>query len=115
MVALYQKSKSTIGSHLGKSNLKPKQRNIMNSKSKKSKPSARGNIVRIQKIQRPLTPVDRETMTYAATEIQKVARGWNIRKKPILQWGDFSSDSGSVEQLNVSDLNSTKKELLPVT
>ena len=113
--ALYQKSKSTIGSHLGKSNLKPKQRNIMNSKSKKSKPSARGNIVKIQKIQRPLTPVDRETMTYAATEIQKVARGWNIRKKPILQWGDFSSDSGSVEQLNVSDLNSTKKELLPVT
>ena len=87
----------------------------MNSKSKKSKPSARGNIVKIQKIQRPLTPVDRETMTYAATEIQKVARGWNIRKKPILQWGDFSSDSGSVEQLNVSDLNSTKKELLPVT
>jgi hypothetical protein len=110
--ALYQKS--TIGANLGRKNIQPKRRNIINSKSKKVKPSARGNVINIHKIERPLTPTDRDAMKHAATEIQKIARGWNVRKKPLLEWGDFSSESESVEHLNVSNLHGKKQELLPV-
>ena len=53
-------------------------------------------------------------MSCAATEIQKITRGWNVRKKPLLEWGDVSSESASVEYHGTSSIAEVKARLLPV-
>ena len=105
-------STSTIGTNLGRKNPAPKRRNIINSRSKKSKPSARGNIIRSDFVGKLPNLEDTEVMSFAATEIQKVARGWNVRKRPLLEWGDESTESGSVEHHDTRNI--VKARLLPV-
>ena len=47
-----------------------------------------------------------ETLNFAATEIQKIVRGWNVRKKPLLmkmmEWYEFSSTPSSNADSNSS-------------
>ena len=47
-----------------------------------------------------------ETLNFAATEIQKIVRGWNVRKKPLLmkmmEWYEFSSTPSSNADCNSS-------------
>ena len=86
----------------------------MNSRSKKNKPSARGTIIRSDVIEKVPNRADIEVMSCAATEIQKIARGWNVRKKPLLEWGDVSSESASVEYRDTSSIAEVKARLLPV-
>ena len=109
-----ERTTSTIGTNLGRKNPAPKQRNIMNSRSKKSKPSARGTIIRSDVIEKVPNRADIEVMSCAATEIQKITRGWNVRKKPLLEWGDVSSESASVEYHGTSSIAEVKARLLPV-
>ena len=86
----------------------------MNSRSKKSKPSARGTIIRSDVIEKVPNRADIEVMSCAATEIQKIARGWNVRKKTLLEWRDVSSESASVEYRDTPSIAEVKARLLPV-
>ena len=62
-----------------------KQRNIVNPrKSKRRSPIARGRIIKLTPIDRPVTPKHVKILNYAAIEIQKVVRGWNVRKHSLL-------------------------------
>ena len=62
-----------------------KQRNIVNPrKSRRKSPTARGRIIKLTPLERPVTPKHVETLTFAAIEIQKIIRGWNVRKHSLL-------------------------------
>ena len=73
-----ERTTSTIGSNLGRKNPAPKQRNIMNSRSKKSKPSARGTIFEAMSLEGAKSAdISHVMCSDGDTEI---ARGWNVRK-----------------------------------
>ena len=70
---------STIGTNLGRKTLTLSDETL-SIQDQKNKPSARGTIIRSDVVGKVPSRADIEVMSCAATEIQKIARGWNVRK-----------------------------------